>query len=88
MNSELESSLLGHWIHSHEEDSGNLMVFRPNTHQLPPSRGRYEYRLEKGGKLLLIQPDPTDKRKSTEGSWSLDKNGILILHPEKISCQK
>ena len=24
-----EATVAGDWVHSHEEDSGNLMVFRP-----------------------------------------------------------
>ncbi len=81
MNSEFESSLPGHWVHSHEEDSGNRMVFRPSTHPFPPSRGRYGYRLEKGGALHVVRPGPTDKREFVDGTWSLEEGGILVLRP-------
>jgi len=75
-----EADLAGEWGHSHEEDSGNLMVFRPSTHVFPPSRGRSQYNLEKGGSLQVVQPGPTDKREFVGGTWSLE-NGVLILRP-------
>jgi hypothetical protein len=81
MSSELESGLIGHWIHSQEEDSNNIMVFRPNTHPFPPARGRYEYKLEKGGKMLFIGPGPTDKRESADGTWSLEEDSTLTFRP-------
>jgi hypothetical protein len=81
MSSEIEASLPGNWVHSHEEDSGNQMVFRPSTHPLPPSRGRSGYRLEKGGALHVVRPGPTDKREFSDGSWSLEEGGILVLRP-------
>src|ERR1700681_4783294 len=31
-----ESDLTRDWVHSQEEDSGNLMVFRPASHPFPP----------------------------------------------------
>jgi hypothetical protein len=76
-----ESSLAGDWVHSHEEDSGNLMVFRPATYAFPPSRGRYEYRLEPGGVMQVGRPGPTDKRESGGGTWSLEDGGTLVLRP-------
>lgn len=76
-----ESDLAGDWVHSHEEDSGNLMVFRPATHPFPPSRGRSQYRLEKGGSLQAVRPGPTDKRESVGGTWSLEEGSILVLRP-------
>lgn len=75
-----ESSLLGDWVHSHEEDSGNQMVFRPSTYSFPPSRGRSNYRLETGGALQVVRPGPTDQREHAGGTWSLEE-GVLLLRP-------
>jgi hypothetical protein len=81
VNQELNSKLLGHWIHSHEEDSGNQMVFRPSTFAFPRSRGRQQFKLEPGGSLETIGPGPTDKRESARGTWSVEQGGVLILQP-------
>jgi hypothetical protein len=80
MNAELESSLQGHWIHSHEEDSNNLMVFRRSTYSFPPARGRNEYMLLNGGTMQLIGSGPTDKRESVDGTWSLEEE-VLVIRP-------
>lgn len=81
MSSKLESGLIGHWVHSREEDSNNLMVFRPNTYPFPPARGRYGYKLGKGGKLQFIGSGATDKSESVDGTWSFEGEGILVLRP-------
>ena len=76
----VESSVLGDWVQSHEEDSGNQMVFRPSTYPFPPSRGRYHYQLKENGILRTVRPGPTDNRESGEGTWSIE-DGVLMLHP-------
>jgi hypothetical protein len=81
VNQELTSKLQGHWIHSHEEDTGNQMVFRPSTYAFPRSRGRQEFKLGPGGSLQAVRPGPTDKRQSSSGTWSLEPGGILVVHP-------
>ena len=82
MNQELNDKLPGNWIHSHEEDSGNQMVFRPSTYAFPRSRGRQQFNLEAGGSLQSTRPGPTDKRESSGGTWSVEPGGILTIRPE------
>ena len=38
----------GRWVHSHEEDSGDELVFRPAGYAFPPSRGREALTLDHG----------------------------------------
>lgn len=35
--------VVGHWVHSHEEDGRGHRVLRRAGTALPPSRGRFEY---------------------------------------------
>jgi hypothetical protein len=81
MNPEMQSQLIGQWIHSHEEDASGQMVFRHPEYGFPPSRGRSEYRLDPGGMLLSTRPGPTDRRESALGSWSLEEGATLLLQP-------
>jgi len=37
------------WVHSHEEDSDEEMVFRPAAYEFPPSRGRRSFELKPDG---------------------------------------
>lgn len=77
-----------HWVHSHEEDTGTEMVFRPATFPFPRSRGRNAFDLKQGGKFIDIGIAPTDGNQSSEGTWELDDNNHLILFSDLQSKSK
>ena len=65
------ASLLGVWIHRHEEDAGARQVFvRPGA-ELPRSRGRRRLALLAGGALEGSVPGRSDAPEGLRGSWSL-----------------
>jgi hypothetical protein len=68
------------WIHSHEEDSGDELVFRPAAYSFPPSRGRTGYDLRSNGTLRLTGPSPEDRQSSSDGTWQLTEPGELVLN--------
>jgi hypothetical protein len=74
-------SLTRTWVHSHEEDTPGEMVFRPDSHPLPPSRGRKSFHLAPDGQLRSSGPGPDDRTVSSQGTWSLDKSDVLTLRP-------
>jgi hypothetical protein len=76
-----KDALQKHWIHSHEEDSGNEMVFRPASHPLPPSRGRTAFELRPDGTYQERSPGPVDVPEESTGRWSLEGDR-LVLRPE------
>ena len=80
---QLETELLGKtWLHSFEEDQGDLIVYRPNTYDFAPSRGRTGFLLEQDGVALQYDIAPTDGLEAHEGTWQLgDKNTIVIHLP-------
>ncbi|MDD1670211.1 MAG: hypothetical protein LUQ67_02690 [Methanomicrobiales archaeon] len=78
MNREL---LCRSWIHSHEEDEGTLMVFRPASHRFPPSRGRKGYTFHEDGTYDEIGPGPADRPVPGRGKWSLEDDGMLTILP-------
>lgn len=65
------ASLLGEWIHRHEEDAGARQVFVRAGAELPRSRGRRRLALLAGGALEGSVPGRTDAPESLRGSWSL-----------------
>lgn len=74
--------LLQGWLHSHEEDSGELMVFRPDSHSFPPSRGRYGFVLKAGGVMASRGPSAGDaSSEKGGGSWSLRDSDLLLEAP-------
>ncbi len=44
--SDLPPELFQHWMHSHEEDSGDVQVYRPADYDFPPARGRRGFELQ------------------------------------------
>jgi hypothetical protein len=71
--------LAGRWVHSHEEDSGDELVFRPAGYAFPPSRGREAIELHPDGSYAGSVPGPVDKPEATEGEWTLEDDGRLRL---------
>ena len=75
--------LRGRWIHAHERDSGDEMVFVPAGTDLPPSRGRQELDLGEGGEASEGRPGPTDRPESRAARWELtDEDELVIRSPE------
>jgi hypothetical protein len=67
------------WLHSYEEDEGDIMVYRPNTYDFPPSRGRTGFALEEGGVLKQYDIAPTDGLEENVGKWTqLAKDKVRV----------
>lgn len=77
------------WLHSYEEDSGDTVVFRPNTFDFPPSRGRTGFTLESGGVIKRYEIAPTDGLEEQVGEWEqIDKQRVQIrMQPESSPPQ-
>jgi hypothetical protein len=71
--------LVGRWIHAHEEDTADGMVFRPAEHELPPSRGRMRLELRDDGTLIETSPGPVDRPEGASGQWQLTDDDELVL---------
>ena len=77
---ELPAHALGRrWVHSHEEDTDDELVFRPSGYAFPPSRGREAIELQPGGSYAGSVPGPVDAPVPTEGEWSLEGGNRLRL---------
>ncbi len=68
------------WLHSHEEDTGREMVFRPDTYDFPPSRGRSGFELRPDGSATVLGIAPTDAPEEREGTWILESGNQLVVH--------
>jgi hypothetical protein len=71
-------SVLGHWVHSHEEDTDREMVFRPAGYGFPPARGRTSIDLRPDGTYVETAPGPVDVPEASEGAWSLDGDRLVL----------
>jgi hypothetical protein len=61
----------GRWVHSHEEDTDDLLVFRRPEFGFPPSRGRDSIDLRPDGSYTRRAPGPDDVPVETGGRWQL-----------------
>jgi hypothetical protein len=68
------------WLHSHEEDTAEEMVFRPPTFKFPPSRGRTGFELRPDGTAQVLGIAPTDAPQEHLGSWSIGNEKQLTVH--------
>jgi hypothetical protein len=67
------------WIHSHEEDTGDELVFRPSSHRFPPSRGRRSFQLSPDGSTMEQGIGPDYRPTRSSGSWSLNNANELDI---------
>lgn len=69
------------WVHSHEEDSENTLVYRPAEHHFPPARGRDALEFLPNGELRYEGPGPDDRLTSATGNWTFDGEAITLDIP-------
>jgi hypothetical protein len=68
----------GHWVHAHEEDTADEMVFRPAGADLPPARGRMTFALRPDGSFAETGLGATDVPEEASGSWALEGDTITL----------
>jgi hypothetical protein len=69
----------GRWVHSHEEDTDDEMVFRPADRPFPPSRGpRESFEFHPDGTYSETSPGPVDTPEGSTGSWSLEGDELVL----------
>ena len=73
-----EDAVVGRWVHSHEEDTDEELVYRPASHPFPPSRGRTSFELRPDGTYVELSPGPVDVPVESEGTWSLDGGRLFV----------
>jgi hypothetical protein len=74
--------LQGHWVHSHEEDTDDEIVYRSASsgYDFPRSRGREALELHPDGSYGGVVPGPVDKPEPVAGgSWALEDGNKLVL---------
>jgi hypothetical protein len=76
------------WVHSHEEDTDDEMVFRPASYAFPPARGRKSFELDAGGRLVTSGIGPDDRPVRGQGEWQLEGSDKLALEPAGPGTRK
>ncbi|MCB2407379.1 hypothetical protein [Hymenobacter lucidus] len=71
--------LEGTWLHAHEEDQGDVRVYRPNTYAFPPSRGRTGFQFDHNGLFTQLDIAPTDGLEGRKGQWKAESNSLIRI---------
>ena len=69
---DLRTCLPGRWMHSHEEDTADVVVYRPVSYTFPPARGRTGYEFLSDGKAVYFGIAATDGSSQTPGRWETE----------------
>lgn len=68
---ELPASLSQRWMHSLEEDSEGVTVYRPSDHPFPPARGRGGMEFASDGAFIDRPVGRGDAQDTVVGRWEL-----------------
>ena len=67
------------WLHAHEEDQGDVRVYRPNTYAFPPSRGRTGFSFDPNGLFTQFDIAPTDGLEGRKGTWKPENDRMVRI---------
>ena len=73
------------WLHSHEDDRGDTLTYRPNSYDFPPSRGRTGFAFDHNGLFTQFDIAPTDGLEGRKGQWQAIKENTLRITLEDQS---
>lgn len=76
----------GRWLHSREEDAGDVQVYRPETWDFPPARGRRGLEVGEDGELRLLAPGPDDRPQAVPGGWA--DLEIVSAEPDRLAVRR
>jgi hypothetical protein len=86
---DLPPELFRRWMHSREEDAGDLQVYRPAGFAFPPARGRRGIEFLPGGELLVYGPGPADKPVAAPGRWeAAGERRAMVSLPSADAAQE
>ena len=81
----LSGCLIGSWMHAWEEDTAEVIVYRPADYAFGPSRGRDGYEFQSGGILVYHGFGPADEPLTSVGEWgwhSGDEIHLVVNDPQ------
>ena len=72
--------LEGTWLNSHEENTGDTLVYRPQAYQFPPARGRTGFAIKPFGRFEQFDIAPTDGLAGRPGAFTIDRKTKLRIN--------
>lgn len=76
--------LTGRWLHSFEEDHGDVLVYRPPEHDFPRARGRDGIEFSPDGSFVEWAIGRGDAPQAVPGRWTTaDGGGAVEVSTER-----
>ena len=70
------------WLHSYEEDTQGIKIYRPSSFDYPIGWGRHGMKFKDDGTYILYDIAPNDEMVQICGNWkSLSKDQLEITFP-------
>lgn len=77
--SELPNEIFRKWMHSFEEDTEGIKVYRPTEYDFPPARGRDGIEFRPDGVFIDWGIGPTDASRGINGHWKMEGPGRVLV---------
>ena len=71
----LPNEIFMKWVHSFEEDTDGITVYRPVEYDFPPARGRRGVEFRPDGVFIDWEIGPTDASRGINGFWKVEDTG-------------
>ena len=69
---DLERCLVGRWLHSHDEDTPDVLVYRPAENPFPREEGRDGFEIQAGGEFYYLAVGRGDGTEVSNGRWTIE----------------
>jgi hypothetical protein len=77
--SELPKEIFQNWVHSYEDDTGDIKVYRTSNYAFPPARGRAGMQFKPDGTFTDWDIAPADGHQSISGHWRIERPGHVHI---------
>ncbi len=78
-DAQIPEAICRHWIHSFEEDTVGVRIFRPADFPFPPARGREGFEIFSDGRFIHHPIGHADEWVSLHGSWQMTTSNLCRI---------
>lgn len=72
-----QRTLFRRWLHSFEEDTEDIKVYRPSDFDFPPAFGRDGFEIKENGEFIRIDIGPADGIVEIAGRWEAKGDNVI-----------
>jgi hypothetical protein len=84
---ELPECIFKYWVHSREEDTEGVLVYRPSNFKFPPSRGRERFEVKQSGEFIQYAIGRDDRSKKDIGHFQVVESNTLYISFDEVQLR-